>query len=245
MAPGIPRHRDRHERLATAHQQRLMTQSALSSIRCSTERTAATAARGRRETAPPVPDASETLPSLPHPVLAEGTKAWQGLAILLPVCGGLARDNIVDVADRKPFDLHAPAPGVTKALDTVRSKDKVEVKGTVLELDEILPAFDFRGLVLAEREPEFAQSRYQCRAILRGFFDKKVRVLRGVGEAQENGAGFAQKEVAHTVPLEAFSYFLRLPVFKRGHSPASLAGSPHTSAGNQPSCRRPGTARRP
>src|SRR5439155_26490725 len=39
---------------------------------------------------------------LPHPVLAEGTKARQGLAIVLPVCGGLARDNIVDVADRNP-----------------------------------------------------------------------------------------------------------------------------------------------
>ena len=47
------------------------------------------------------------------------------------------------------------------------------------------------------------------------------------------------------VPLEAVSDFLRLPVFKRGHSPASPAGSPHTSAGNRPSYRRPGTARRP
>src|SRR5947208_2125439 len=126
------------------HQQRVRTQSVLSSIRCSTERTAATVARGRRETAPPVPDASESLPSLPHPVLAEGTKARQGLAILLPVCGGLARDNIVDVADRKPFDFHAPAPGVTKALDTVRGEYEVEIKGTVLELDEIFPAFNFR-----------------------------------------------------------------------------------------------------
>src|SRR6266542_3361806 len=102
---------------------------------------------------------------LPHPVLAEGTKAWQGLAILLPIRGGLARDNVVDVTDRKPFDFHAPAPGITKSLDTVRGEDEVEVKGTVLELDEIFPALDFRGLGLVKGEPEFAQSQHQRHAI--------------------------------------------------------------------------------
>src|SRR5439155_27040766 len=115
----------------------------------------------------------------------------------------------------------------------------------VLELDEILPAFNFPGLVLAEGEPQFAQSQHQCRAILRSLFDKKICVLRGVGETEKDRAGFAEEEIADAVPLEAVSDFLCLPVFKRGHSPASLAGSPHTSAGNRPSCRRPGTARRP
>ena len=39
---------------------------------------------------------------LTHPVLAEGTKARQRLAILLPIRGGLVRDDVVDVTDRKP-----------------------------------------------------------------------------------------------------------------------------------------------
>jgi len=38
---------------------------------------------------------------LTHPVLAEGTKARQGLAIPLPIRGGLARNDVVNVATRK------------------------------------------------------------------------------------------------------------------------------------------------
>src|SRR2546430_16315003 len=100
---------------------------------------------------------TNSTPALPHPVLAERPEARQRLAILLPVRGGLARDNIVDVADRKPFDFHAPAPGVAQALDTVGREDDVQLEGTVLKLVEIFPALNFRGFVLAQCEPQFAQ----------------------------------------------------------------------------------------
>src|SRR5437879_6442219 len=116
---------------------------------------------------------------------------------------------------------------------------------SMLAADEILAAFNFPALVLAEGERQVAQSQRRGRAILRALFDEKVCVLRGIGEAEENRAGFAEEEIADAVALEAVSNFLRLPVFKCGHNPASPAGSPHTSAGNRPSCRKPGTARRP
>lgn len=135
-----------------------------------------------------------------------------------------------------PWSTFANLTGVLKSFDAVGREDEVEVKRAILELDEILAAFDFGGLRVGQGESEFPQRWHQGRAILRGLFDEQVGVLGGVRETKQDGAGLAEEKKADTAPLEAVPDFLRLAVFKRGHIPASPAGSPRTTCGNPRLC---------
>ena len=149
------------------------------------------------------------------------------------------------MADRKPLDVHAAAPRVIEALDSVGREYQVEIERPVLELDKILPALDLGRLLVGEPEADFTKRGGQCAAILPRALDKEIRVLGRVGEAEENRAGFSDEQIAHAVALEGIPDLLRLAVFKRSHSPARREGPRCTSAGTPPSSRRIGTEHRP
>src|SRR5262249_40094753 len=156
----------------------------------------------------------------------------------------LAGDDVVEVADGEPFHLDAPLPGVGEALDAVRREDEVEIERPVLELHEVLAALDLRGLLVGQFEAELAQGGDDRTAVLRALLHEEIRVLRGVGEAEEDGAGLADEEIPDALARERVADLLGLAVLKRAHTPASPAGSPRTSGGSRRSCRRRGTARR-
>src|SRR5262245_15728742 len=58
----------------------------------------------------------------------------------------------------KSFDIDPSLPGVFKPLDTIRRKHQIEIKGSVLELDEILPALNLRMLRIGEIEAQLSES---------------------------------------------------------------------------------------
>jgi hypothetical protein len=70
--------------------------------------------------------------------LSKGSKPGQGLTVSHAVRSFFARDNVVDATNRESVNLSVAFPGVVKTLDSVRRKDDVKVKGTVLELNEVL-----------------------------------------------------------------------------------------------------------
>src|SRR5438034_7970558 len=78
--------------------------------------------------------------SLPQPILAKGSQPRQRLAVLLPVRGGFARDDVIDVANRETLNVHPSVPCIGEAFDAVRRENQVQVEGTILELDEIFAA---------------------------------------------------------------------------------------------------------
>jgi len=50
----------------------------------------------------------------------------------------LAGNDVIDAAHGKPFHLGAALPGCLERLDAIRCEDQIQVKGAVLELNEIL-----------------------------------------------------------------------------------------------------------
>src|SRR5438045_3815583 len=93
----------------------------------------------------------------PFPVVAKRPQAGKALTVLLSVGCDLARDDVVDVAHRKPFDVDVPGPRVLETLDSVRREDQVEIVGAILELNEVLPANDLIFLFGCDVKCEFAE----------------------------------------------------------------------------------------
>ena len=91
------------------------------------------------------------------PIFTESPQARQGLPVLLAVCGSLAGNDIIEMADGKTLDIDVALPGVFEALNAVRSKDQIEIEGAVFELNEILTPLNVPGLVVGEGEAEIAQ----------------------------------------------------------------------------------------
>ncbi len=103
------------------------------------------------------PGRKRRLVSLVQPVVAEGAKAGENLSILGPIGGSLARDDVVGMTDREPFDLYVALPGVREAFNPVGGKDDVEVERTFLELDEVLPPANLVCLVFRQGETKLSQ----------------------------------------------------------------------------------------
>lgn len=143
------------------------------------------------------------------------------------------------MTDRKPLDVDPPTPSIVEALDAVRCEDQVEVERAVLELHEVLASRNLPGLLDIEREPQFSQRGDDCATVLGALLHEKIGVLGGVGEAEQNGARFADEEIPHVVMREDVADFLGLPVLKRAHSPANPGGCLRTSGDSRRSCRRP------
>ena len=149
------------------------------------------------------------------------------------------------MADRKALHLDVPPPGIVEPFDSVRRKDQVEIEGTILELDEVLAALDFAGLLVRQGKAKFPESGHQCPAVLGRTFHKQVRVLGRIGKAEQDRAGLADEQVPHTMAAECIADFLRLAIFKCAHNPTNQADSPRTSGGNPPCCRRIDKGRHP
>ena len=79
---------------------------------------------------------------LPQPIFTERSQPGKRFPILLPIGRRFTRDDVVDMADGETFDLDAPPPGVLETFNTVGSEHQVEVERSVLQLHEVLAAFD-------------------------------------------------------------------------------------------------------
>jgi len=73
-----------------------------------------------------------------YPVLSERPQSIERLEILPAVGGNFARNYVVDVANREPFDFHVAFPGIGESLYAIGGENKVHVKRTILELHKIL-----------------------------------------------------------------------------------------------------------
>jgi hypothetical protein len=69
------------------------------------------------------------------------------------------------MADWEPLYIDVTPPGVLETLDAVRREHQIEVEGTILQLHEILPSENLRGLGLRQREAERAQTSHQRSAV--------------------------------------------------------------------------------
>src|SRR2546422_2137313 len=164
---------------------------------------------------------------LPDPVVAESPKPRQGLAILDSARGLLAGDDVVNVADGEPLDLDMPAPRLLERLDAVGSEDEVQVEGAVLQLNEVLAALDLRRLLVRQLEADFSERENQGPAVRLALLDEQVRVLRRVGETQQDGTGLAQEQVVDVVAGGGNGGFFRLGGRKTGgRKPPPAGGSP-------------------
>jgi hypothetical protein len=74
-----------------------------------------------------------------------------------------------------------------------RRKDQIQVERPVLQLHEVLAALDLLGLFLGQCEAELFQRGDEAAAVVRGLLDKQVGILRGVGEAEQDGAGLPEE----------------------------------------------------
>jgi hypothetical protein len=129
-------------------------------------------------------------------VLAEGLKPGQRLPVFGATCGGLARDDIVDVADRKALDLDVATPGIGEGLAAIRGEDEIEIEGAALELDEVLATRDLRRLWLGQLEAQLAQ-RLDGQLLIRlRFIEEQVCILGRVRESQQDRRRFADEEIA-------------------------------------------------
>ncbi len=80
-----------------------------------------------------------------YQVAAERPQSRQRFTIFLSIRRRLARDNVVDMANGKPGDIHTALPCIRKPLDSFRRKYEVQVERTVFELNEIHAARHFAG----------------------------------------------------------------------------------------------------
>ena len=99
--------------------------------------------------------ASESPPE-PQPV-SKRLEPGQTLPILHPIGRHFARDDVVDVADRKAFHDHPSPPRILKPLDAIGSKDEVEVEGPIFQLDEVLAGTNLPGLGVVDREADLTK----------------------------------------------------------------------------------------
>ena len=83
-----------------------------------------------------------------------------------PVRRTLARNNVVEMADGKTFDINSARPCVFKPLDAIRRKDQVKVEGAVLELNKILASPDLFILGFIQFETKLMECGYERVAIL-------------------------------------------------------------------------------
>src|SRR5262249_50899182 len=91
----------------------------------------------------------------PQPIFAKRFQPRQRFAVLSPSSRFFARDDVVEMTDRKAFDLNFPLPRILEPFDAIRGKNEVEIERAVLELHKILAPLDMFGLLISEREAEF------------------------------------------------------------------------------------------
>jgi hypothetical protein len=176
---------------------------------------------------------------------SERFQSRKRFAILLSVGGSFAGDDVVYVTNWKAIDINMPPPGVGKSVDSVWRKDQIEIERAIFELDEILSTLDFRCLCVGQVETEVPQTGHQRVSVLRGLFYENIRVLSRIGESKKNSAGFPNEEIPTSVPRKDIPNFLRLTVFKRGHSPTISEDFLRTIDGTERWYRRNDTWRRP
>ena len=119
------------------------------------------------------------------PIVEKRGQTWERFAFFGAVGGDLARDDVGGMTDRKALDIDATSPRVDEPFDAVRGKDQIEVEGTVLQLDDAVPASDIGRLRGVESETQFSERTHESFSVDVAFFDEKIRVLRRVGIAGE------------------------------------------------------------
>src|SRR5215207_1241554 len=122
-------------------------------------------------------------------MVAKGAQSRQGFAVFGAIRSALAGNDVVRMANGESLDLYAPIPRMCKTLDSVGSEDQVHIERAVLQLHEVLAAFDFLRLNLGQREAELAKSMGHTPAVFIRLQREDVNVLRGVRKPQENRGG--------------------------------------------------------
>src|SRR5262245_38255646 len=139
------------------------------------------------------------------------------------------------MADTQALDLHRALVRFRKRLDAVGCEDQVQVERSRADLDEVLATEDLVLLGLGQREPKVAERLDECATVVRRLVHEEICILRGIGEAQQDGSALAEKEGAHSSTCEGLADLARLPVLKRpGHSLARTGGFAHTTGGSRP-----------
>ena len=110
--------------------------------------------------------------------------------------GFLAGDDVVGVAHGKSIHLNPPPPRVLESLDAVRCEDEVDVKRTVLQLDEVLSALQLPRLLFGQCKPEFAQRENQP-----AYVPTAQRVESGHGLIQKDHIRFVHERLCHADAL--------------------------------------------
>src|SRR5712691_3155858 len=101
------------------------------------------------------------------------------------------------MADRNAMNLQMPLPGDFKAVDSVRSKDQINVERAGLELDEVFATFDFGSDLVRQFESKILQRLHQRLSVGRRFFRKDVHILSGVRKSQHKRSGLSQQQIPH------------------------------------------------
>src|SRR5438105_11874218 len=133
------------------------------------------------------------------------------------------------MAHGKPFDVDLSVPSVFKSLNAVGSENQIQVERPILELDEVLAPNDLSRLLLGQCETKLSQCVDERRAVLRITLNEDVGVLSRVWKTQQYRAGLPDEKIPHLVTGQCVPDFLRLSIFKFGHSRASPEGFPHTT----------------
>jgi hypothetical protein len=107
--------------------------------------------------------------------------------------GFFAGDDVVGMTNLKSLDFHAPLPSVVESFDAVRCKNEIDVKRPILQLYEILAAFDLVCLGRRKVKLKIAQSSGCGSTIIYTLCKIHVCVLRGVRETEQNRARPAKK----------------------------------------------------
>ena len=142
-------------------------------------------------------------------------------------------------------DVDAAGPGVAEPIDPVRGKDQIQVEGAILELNEVLSPFDFRGLLRGQAKSQIPKSGHERAAVRDRFLHVQICILRGIRKAEENRARLSDEQIPAPVARERLTHVRRLLVVKRGHSQARTAAPARTTLGTPPSSRTTGMPRHP
>ncbi len=143
-----------------------------------------------------------------------------------------------------------PLPCICKPVDPVGSENKIQIKRTVSELNEVLPLANLLLLWLRQRKPKLQQGSHHSATIFRFLFYVQVNVLGRIGVSQENRTGFTKKQVAYSVTLKDAANVFCILIFEGwhtnlGYSPTSRGDSGDTILDIVPWCQRSGIGRRP
>ena len=90
-------------------------------------------------------------------VVAEALQPRQAFAVLRAVRGLLDRNDVLDRTDGTAVDFSTAPLGVLEAFDAVWREYQINVKGSVFQLYEVLPALDIGGLLERQSEAELLQ----------------------------------------------------------------------------------------